>query len=329
MSKSYSYLPARYGTGNLGRISHTAASKYAIKFYTQDQKIAARHYDLMKKARDTGTGPAKAQVPPIVPNPGNPLQFTPKSAENMSDPPSYSNGLATPQDPIITDPELDNEAADMKDPLIEAAMFVHEKMGDFHNRRAQAFLDSARIHSALASKVAKESAKAKEIGGSDKMGDIDDSGGSNGPASMPMRLPSLFDYDESGAHSVDDGLEYHTRLHGDAILESHHYRRVKESIQDKIKEMLAQDPDKLDSEKIKRLKESMAVCSEMQRLYTELADLHGQSAGDFDDYLKRRADHGYGYEPDNMKDDPPVHVPDPNPWDNPPPAITSQGNEPI
>jgi hypothetical protein len=330
VSKSYSYLPARYGTGNLGRISHQAASKYAIRFYSQDKKIAQRHYDQLKKARDTGTGPAKSQVPPIVPNPGNPLQFTPKSAENMGDPPIFSNGLATPQDPILINPGMANEARDMEDPLIDEAVFVHKKMAKFHNRRAQAFLEAARIHDEMrAARQDESSGKSSvvEIGGSDKMGSDDDD--HTGPTSSPVRLPSLFDYNESGAHTADDGLEYHIRLHGDAILEAQHYRRVREDIQNKLENFGPAGLGIGDDEKVSRLKESLDVCNQLHELYTELADLHGQSAGDFDDYLKRRADRGYGYEPDNTIDDPPVHEPDPNPFNDPPPMVVSHGNEPL
>jgi len=281
MATHYSYKAARYGTGNMGKIRHATARKHAIKLYTQDLKIAKQHYDALKQAR-TGWSPAPdSQVPKMVPNPGNPLQFT--------------NSTETPDDSMqYLDVQPDTDGRTKYDPVI----MTHERMGDFHNKRSMAFLEAARLHTELGLALAKEQAN---------IGLVEAEAEDESP--LLSKLPSMFEFNpDPKTHDPDKALDYHQTLYGEAIIESHGYRIFGEQIRKKLDD-LGQD----EIERRIRLREALEVCRELYNLYGHIAELHGFYAGDFADYLKRRADRTFGDEPNNLTD-PPGHSPNPNPF---------------
>jgi len=283
MAQKYSYKPARYSTGNLGRITHGAARKYTIKLYTQDTKIAQQHYDNLKRLRTTGVAVPKSQV---------------LSAED-------TNLKENPYEQIMTDMPLSTDGGTKLDSVVK----THEAMGDFHTKRAMAYLEAARLHTQLGLTLAKESANPaghspdKDV----KVSDDD----LEAPTTSFTRLPSLWDiHPEAMDHSYDAAMDYHTTLHGEAVLEAHSYRMLGEQIKTKMDTMNPEEPP----EKKMKLREALEVCRELYTLHNNIAELHSLYANDFGDYLKRRADHTFGYEPDNTRDNPPTHQPNPNPW---------------
>jgi hypothetical protein len=295
MAANYSYKPARYSSGNMGKITHTAARKYTIKLYNQDLKIAQQHYDDLKRARTTGEAPPIAQVPAIEPNPGNPLQFTSSKEAIMTDAPIATDGHASIS------------------PLIQ----THEAMYKFHKERAKLFLDATRDHLDMENTYGE---KAKEGMSSGTRADNDvkvDDDFDDLPSTNLARLPSIYDIHTEGfMHDPDKGLEYHQVLHGDALLEAHHYRRVAE----KIKQAIDDLDDTVPNDKRNKLQESMDVCESMYNLYNDVSEMHDLWSMDFKDYLKRRADRTFGYEPDNTDAYPPVAEPNPDPFKTPGPA---------
>ena len=268
----YSYKPARYNTGNMGRIRHASARKYALKHYNADLKIAQKHYDMLKSMRDKGTAAPKAQVPDIVPNPGNPLQFT----------------NSEPSETQYVDMPLP-AGLDRIDPV----MRTHEMMAAFHKERAMAYMEAAMFHS------------------DEMMPNIPESLNDKLPFEDPTKLPSLWGMIPEGAqHTMEAALDFHTTLHGDALLEALHYADVAQNIREKLDAL----PLDADPEKRNHFTEALKVCESLYNLYNRLSEQHAYYAGNFADYLKRRADHNFGYDSDNMRDNPPVASPDPNPW---------------
>jgi hypothetical protein len=298
----FSYRPVRLDTGNMGKISHGVARKYAIKLYNQDLKIAMQHYDALKKARTTGVGAPPAQVPDMVPNPGNPLQFTKSEAPDA--------------ETQFVDVPLAPDGSSKYDPVIK----THEAMGDFHSKRGMAFWEAARLHTQLGMAVAKESV-TKGAPKSVATDDADD----DMPSANPGRLPSMFDlHPDATEHDPDKALHYHQTLHGEAILEAHHFRQFGEQVRAKLDSL---DPEAPPAKRL-RLQEVLDVTKSLYELYNNIAELHGIYADDFRDYLKRRADHTFGYDADNIRDNPPAHAPDPNPFTAPGPAIGTVAGSP-
>lgn len=279
-TKNYSYRPARYGVGNMGKISHHGAVYHTIKLYRQDIDIAKQHFNALKTARTRGLAKQSGQVAPIVPNPGNPNQF-----KNSTE--------------VMGEGEKDPTSLAVLDPVVE----THTRQMDFHYERAKRFMEAAMLHTELM--------KAMNLASSQEAKDM--------KSEIPpvdntaiTKLPAMFDFDEEDTHDFEKALRYHSQLHSEALMEAQYYRSIGEQVRDKMDKLNPEEPPETRA----NLQEAMNVLREMYAMWESMSSMHGMWASDYKDYLKRSADKTFGSDNDNNRDNPPQAGPIgvANPW---------------